>query len=62
LNLTKLESRPRPNSPFEYLFYVDFEGSLQSEAVQQALESMQAHTNYLKVLGSYPKGGRAALS
>lgn len=61
LNLTKLESRPRPNSPFEYLFYVDFEGSLQSEAVQQALESMQAHTNYLKVLGSYPKGGRAAL-
>jgi chorismate mutase/prephenate dehydratase len=61
LNLTKLESRPRPNSPFEYLFYVDFEGSLQSEAVQQALEGMQAHTNYLKVLGSYPKGGRAAL-
>jgi chorismate mutase/prephenate dehydratase len=62
LNLTKLESRPRPNSPFEYLFYVDFEGNLQSEAVQQALEGMRAHTNYLKVLGSYPKGGRAALS
>jgi chorismate mutase/prephenate dehydratase len=54
LNLTKLESRPRLNSPFEYLFYVDFEGNLESEAVKQALERMRAHTNYLKVLGCYP--------
>jgi chorismate mutase/prephenate dehydratase len=54
LNLTKLESRPRLHSPFEYLFYVDFEGNLQSEPVQQALTEMAAHTNYLKVLGSYP--------
>ena len=54
LNLTKLESRPRPNSPFEYVFYVDFDGNLQTQPVQQALERMKAHTNYLKVLGCYP--------
>lgn len=54
LNLTKLESRPRMHSPFEYLFYVDFEGNLQSDAVQLALQDMKAHTNYLKVLGCYP--------
>jgi chorismate mutase/prephenate dehydratase len=55
LNLTKLESRPRPDSPFEYLFYVDFEGNLESAAVQQALAGMRQHTNYLKLLGCYPK-------
>ena len=54
LNLTKLESRPRLHSPFEYLFYVDFEGNLESEAVKQALAGMRAHTSQLKVLGCYP--------
>jgi chorismate mutase/prephenate dehydratase len=56
LNLTKLESRPRLHSPFEYLFYVDFEGNVESEEVQKALEDMRAHTGSLKVLGSYPAG------
>jgi chorismate mutase/prephenate dehydratase len=55
LNLTKLESRPRLESPFEYLFYIDFEGNIESATVQQALEGMRAHTNYLKLLGCYPK-------
>ena len=54
LNLTKLESRPRPSSPFEYLFYVDFEGNVESEKVQAALAGMQEHTNYFRVLGCYP--------
>ncbi len=54
LNLTKLESRPRMSSPFEYLFYVDFEGNLDSEAVSSALEQMRANTSFLKVLGCYP--------
>jgi chorismate mutase/prephenate dehydratase len=54
LNLTKLESRPRMHSPFEYLFYVDFEGNLQSEPVKQALDAMRVHTSFLKVLGCYP--------
>ncbi|MGD8861971.1 MAG: prephenate dehydratase [Myxococcales bacterium] len=57
LNLTKLESRPRLHSPFEYLFYVDFEGNLESEEVQAALEGMREHTSSLKVLGSYPAHG-----
>jgi chorismate mutase/prephenate dehydratase len=54
LNLTKLESRPRPSSPFEYVFYVDFEGNLETAPVQAALAAMRDHVSSLKVLGCYP--------
>ena len=54
LNLTKLESRPRPNAPWEYLFYVDFEGNITEPRVQEALRELPAHISTLKVLGSYP--------
>ena len=55
LNLTKLESRPRPNTPFEYIFYVDFEGNQALPDVAQALADVKAHTTFFKVLGSYPR-------
>lgn len=54
LNLTKLESRPRPNAPWEYLFYVDFEGNLADPVVEQALRELAGRTSFLKLLGSYP--------
>lgn len=54
LNLTKLESRPRPGKPFEYLFYLDFEGNVVDEEVRNALTELKQHTKFLKVLGSYP--------
>lgn len=55
INLSKLESRPRANVPWEYQFYLDLEGHVADAAVQTALEEMRAHTNDLKVLGSYPR-------
>jgi chorismate mutase/prephenate dehydratase len=54
LNLSKLESRPVRDTPFEYLFYIDFEGNLADEVVADALEQLAAHSSFLKVLGSYP--------
>lgn len=54
LNLTKLESRPRPGVPFEYLFYVDFEGNVQNPEVREALDEVRANTSFFKLLGSYP--------
>jgi chorismate mutase/prephenate dehydratase len=54
LNLTKLESRPRPNAPWEYLFYVDFEGNVAAPDTEEALRQLAAHTRTLRVLGSYP--------
>jgi chorismate mutase/prephenate dehydratase len=54
LNLTKLESRPVPRHPWEYLFYVDFEGAQTEDAAARAIASLTAECPYLKVLGSYP--------
>jgi len=54
VNLTKLESRPSPTTPFESLFYLDVEGGLHEEAVATAIEAAKAHTRSLRVLGSYP--------
>ncbi len=54
LNLTKLESRPRPGTPWEYVFYIDVEGHLTEPRVQAALAGLAARTLFLKVLGCYP--------
>jgi len=60
LNLTKLESRPMPGRPFEYLFYVDFEGNVADANVQRALDEMTGLTRSLKIFGSYPARTSAA--
>ena len=54
LNVTKLESRPRPGTPWEYVFYVDVEGHLASPRMQAALAGLAERTVFLKVLGCYP--------
>jgi 3-deoxy-7-phosphoheptulonate synthase len=54
LNLVKLESRPRTGRPWEYMFYVDLEGSLTDPVVNQAIDELRELTEFLKVLGSYP--------
>ncbi len=54
INLTKIESRPRRNRPWHYVFYVDFEGHADDAAVQDALMGILKRASLLKVLGSYP--------
>ena len=53
LNLSKLESRPRPGVPWEYVFYLDIEGHLSEPRMQAALTALAARTLFLKVLGCY---------
>jgi prephenate dehydratase len=52
VNLTKIESRPVPGSPWEYVFYVDvrFDSAEKAEA---ALEALREHCRMVKVLGLY---------
>jgi chorismate mutase / prephenate dehydratase len=54
INLAKLESRPRPGAPWEYVFYIDVEGHLTEPRMQAALAGLAARTVFLKVLGCYP--------
>jgi chorismate mutase / prephenate dehydratase len=54
LSMTKLESRPRPNRPWEYMFFVDFEGNVAEPRVATALETLRTEALFLKVLGCYP--------
>lgn len=56
LNLTRLESRPIPENPWEYVFYADFEGGLHEATAQKALAELQSQAAFVKVLGSYAMG------
>lgn len=62
INLTKLESRPIPGMPFQYLFYIDFEGNAADPRIHEALGRLRSVTTSLKVLGSYPSQHRARTS
>jgi monofunctional chorismate mutase, gram positive-type, clade 2 len=55
INMLRIESRPLKETPWEYYFYVDFEGQLEDVSIIQAIESIKAYTNTLRILGNYPK-------
>lgn len=52
-NLTRIESRPVPGKPWEYVFFVDLRFSEESMA-DRSLEALRRHTSMLKELGRYP--------
>ncbi len=54
VNMTKLESRPRRDKPWSYLFYVDIEGDIRDENVSAALTGIMRRAAMMKFLGSYP--------
>ena len=60
LNLTKIESRPLRGKPWEYLFYVDFEGREEDPVARKALGHLAELADFMRVLGSYPRGSTAA--
>lgn len=53
LNMVNLKSRPKTNKPWEYYFYIDFEGNLEEEKVEKALEEIREKSIYLQILGNY---------
>ena len=56
LDLLKIESRPRPGRPWEYVFQLDFRGNAANPAVQQAFEELRLEGGEVRLLGSYPEG------
>lgn len=53
INLTKIESRPTKRAPWEYNFYLDFEGHRNEEKCREALRAIKNNTLFVKILGSY---------
>lgn len=56
INLTRIESRPTKETPWEYYFYVDFDGHYNDEKVRLTLNRIKIQTKFFKLLGSYQKG------
>jgi chorismate mutase/prephenate dehydratase len=55
INLTKIESRPNKGKPWEYIFFIDFEGHAADPHVAQALHEVKGHVLFVRLLGSYPQ-------
>lgn len=60
LSLNKIESRPLRGKPWEYLFYLDFSGRVDTPASQNALSHLRELADFLRVLGCYPEGDRVS--
>lgn len=53
LNMTNIQSRPIQGKNWEYRFFIDFEGTFEDDAVQNALRGLSEETTSLKVLGTF---------
>jgi len=53
LNLTKIESRPSREAPWQYVFYLDFEGHAESDAGRRALAALRGVARRVRLLGAY---------
>lgn len=57
-NLTKIESRPTRRRPWEYVFFIDFEGHQTDPVIRGVLAAVRERCPFVKVLGSYPAASR----
>ncbi|MBQ3403797.1 MAG: prephenate dehydratase, partial [Oscillospiraceae bacterium] len=53
INLIKLESRPLPNSDFEFMFYFDLETSVYSDSLGRVFDDLSNVVTSIKYLGTY---------
>ncbi len=60
INLTRIESMPNRNDPGNYLFFLDFHGSIEDERVSRAIETVKQMTPVFRFLGCYPQGAYPA--
>lgn len=54
IQLTKIESRPSRAAPWDYVFYLDFEGDPARSPATEALALMRVCCTWSQVLGTYP--------
>lgn len=54
INLTKVESRPKPERPWTYIFQVDAEGHREDKVFAECLAALIPKVSSIQVHGSYP--------
>ena len=54
LNMTKIESRPSRKAAWEYVFYMEFDGFAEDDAISQGISELRNQADFVRVLGSYP--------
>jgi chorismate mutase/prephenate dehydratase len=59
INLTRIESRPSREKPWDYVFLADLEGHRDDENVARARTRLEERCPLVKHLGSYPRYVRA---
>ena len=55
IDLSKLESRPVPGRPWEYLFYADVAAAREDLPCARAMVHLAEFAASLRTLGSYPR-------
>ena len=53
INITKIESRHARTRLGDYMFFVDIEGSIESENIRKVLEFVEENCQNFRILGSY---------
>lgn len=53
INLLKIESRPIKDKPWEYFFYIDFQGNVDEDKIISSIELIKKNSRYFKILGNY---------
>lgn len=53
VNMLKIESRPIPDKPWAYMFYIDIEGALEDPIIQDIMTRLQEVTHTVMILGNY---------
>lgn len=53
MNITKIESRPIPERPFEFMFFFEFDGNVAADGVRALLQSLDNDPGTFRFLGNY---------
>lgn len=56
LNMSRIESRPLPETPFQYFFSADFVGTMDAAHLRGAMDKARPLTGEIRLLGVYPRG------
>lgn len=54
INMTRIESRPSKNALGQYIFFIDIDGHIEDQDVNDALTMIRRKTSFYKFIGSYP--------